>query len=368
MLYIFEGVVHEVYSPELVFDFATSDGTTINNVVIDYIELGWGAYFAIMFGFLGGQLDRSANFIYLMRLLGFFAVWTDIRTNPAFVDPNWIETIGSLVFAATMISITLQMIDFDGFLQAWTVFSLLSVYVVQMIDPYLRDHAGCSDLAGPPTKDFPTGVWMDCEDWDFAYATTWLYAGIVYVLILILCLVFKLGKNACMCCKWVFKALAVACVASSSAVSATKAIGNRAKFPAWFDTMSNSLFWIFLGIFFFGQMLLERTGKGQIMVQSKRTGKKGKKSAPKKKQKEKRAKRTDDTKVCCCLASKCPGCFVWNVKECCAFFIPNLIMVLAMPLILLEKTMAFMERKVIEAAEAADAAFELSDATKESVH
>merc|ERR1719192_2146529 len=96
----------EYYRPELVFNFHYIGNETANDYIMDWIELVWSAYFAIFFGVLGSQLSRCKQFVFQLRVFGFYGIWTEIRLNPGFVDAVIFERFLRCILSAGLGAIT----------------------------------------------------------------------------------------------------------------------------------------------------------------------------------------------------------------------------------------------------------------------
>jgi len=248
------------YSSELAVNFGYADGTTLNNVILDYVEIAWCTYFAVMFGLVGTDLRRCSNLIYTARMLGFYAVWTDLRKNPAFIEPRWLETMMSVILASIVTGTTTKLFKLGPLLEAFTVFSLGSKYVIEILDPMMRRRAGCDDKPGPPSPDMPSGVWLNCEDWAFAFGAVWLYAGFVYGMLFIAgCFGYCVNYGKRKGVRRLGREVSVAAVSSSAAVTAFRAMGRRSHSHAWFENLMFYSFWILIGVFFISQETWHRT-------------------------------------------------------------------------------------------------------------
>jgi len=238
----------EMFDISLVFEFPQK-----NEVILDYIEMIWCCYFAIIFALLATKLERASAFIYNMRIFGFYEVWMMMRANPVYISSPIVDSLFRCV-AASMITATVQRFcQADTIIQGWTVVTIVTGYTIICFDPMLREYAGCSDEAGPPTADFPHGVWMNCDDWRFAYFASWLYAGVKYMMLGIVSgCVYCVSNSDIFNC--ITAALSAASIATSALTTATRAFVRRDNF--WlYDEFTN----VFLDVcfyFYFGFIVL----------------------------------------------------------------------------------------------------------------
>lgn len=189
------------YDPTLVYNFqdgwdwlqTNHDDETFNDVLLNYIEVAWGLYFAVTFCIFGTELDRFGNFYYSMRLFGFGLLWSSMRTNPIFVDSLFLENFMRIFLSAVMAQFSASIFDGETFLQTWTTVTISTGFLISIADPYLRAQAGCE--AGEPTKYFSYVGWDNCDDWQIAFNVTWLYSGITWFTMALACYVGHLLSN-----------------------------------------------------------------------------------------------------------------------------------------------------------------------------
>jgi len=253
----------ENYRPELVFNFSYIGNDTANDYILDWMELIWSAYFALFFGSLGSHLKRCKHFVFQMRIFGFYSVWTGIRLNPGFVDAVIFERLMRCILSAILGATTSIMIHMEELIELYTILTVGSGHLINLFDPWLRREGGCQDI-GPPTTEFPYGVWEDCSDWKIAYAVTWANTLFVYLIVgivVILVKCFKIHKKIPF-----FEPLkrhtgfiAVSMIATSSAVTFLTSLTRREKIhDKHFDTFLQWSYYILLALFFLVQELIDR--------------------------------------------------------------------------------------------------------------
>jgi len=246
----------EYYKPELVFDYLYIDGVRANDYIIDWMELVWNGYFAIFFGVLGSQLSRCKQFVFQLRVFGFYGIWTKIRTNPGFIDAVIFESLLRCFLSAGLAAITVVMINEEAVVELYTIITVGSGHLINIVDPYFRREGDCKDI-GPPTPEFPYGVWIDCENWDFAYAVTWINSLFVYVMCLGCLLVAKFLKDRIPCMdslKRMSSHIAVSMVATNAGCTFLSSLKRRYKIEDdYFDLFLQWSYYILLGSFFLVQ-------------------------------------------------------------------------------------------------------------------
>lgn len=258
------------YSPVVAFDFQTlgkdSEGNPVilNNLVLDYAELIWNFYFAFFFGLLGSSLERFSLFIYSCALWGFYSIWTEMRSNPVFLDPVIFEQLMRCLMAAVMSAFVNKIFQMEQVLPLWAVVTIGTSYAIGILDEHLRKSAGCDSTVGPPTPHFQQGTWKNCDDWHLAYGITWTYSFLAYIVVLIAfffnCLI---SKNKCTL--FAANSLAVAMTASSAAVQALRSfvrisIENKTKpfNDARILNYADYVFWGILAVSFLAQYIVRR--------------------------------------------------------------------------------------------------------------
>lgn len=254
----------EYYRPELVFSFRYIGDDIANDYILDWIELVWSGYFAIFFGTLGSQLRRCSQFVFQLRVFGFYGIWTAIRRNPAFVDAVLFERFLRCSLSAGLGAIVAVMIKAEDLVELYTIITVGSGHLINVLDPYLRREGDCKDI-GPPTAEFPYGVWVDCGNWTFAYAVTWINSLYVYLMLGIFLFTAKTLID-----KFAFIRLlkrqsiyvAVSMIATNSACTFITALRRRYKIHEWqFDLFVQYSYYILLGSFYMVQVLIECISK-----------------------------------------------------------------------------------------------------------
>lgn len=294
------------YDPKIAFDFAQMAGGTANDVILDYAELVWCVYFSVVFGMFGTSLERMSNFVYQLRIFGFYQIWTSMRDEPVFVDSYIVEGFLRCFAASVMGATVTKMFKADQVVWAWTIVTVAAGYAINLADPLLRKHAGCSAAAGPPSENFPYGVWQDCDDWQFAYWSTWIYSAFAYILAgLAGCLGYLTRDNQTVI--RMGQQLAVAMISTSAAITGMRSFVRRIDVSgsAW-ETFVDLAFYVLLGMFFLVQECIHqvKTRCLGIDLDDPAKGSKG-----------------------------WMGCLLWTV---------------ALPLMGIEKLLAYIERKIFE--------------------
>lgn len=250
----------EYYSPELVFNFYYIGNETANNYIIDWMELVWSGYFAFFFGILGSQLKRCNQLVMQLRVFGFYGIWTGIRSNPGFVDAVIFESLLRCILSAGLAAIISLMIKAEKVVELYTILTLGSGHLFNAFDPYLRRQADCEDI-GPPTKEFPYGVWVDCGNWKFAYAVTWINSLFVYLMCGIFLILVKFCKMKAPCIKPLKRMsgnVAVSMIATNSGCTFITSLKRRQKIhDELFDTFVQWSYYILLASFFLVQELID---------------------------------------------------------------------------------------------------------------
>jgi len=250
-----------VYDISNAFNFFYIGDNVSNEVILDYVELVWSFYFSVAFVLLGSKLERAAAFIYNLRIFGFYDIWLMLRTNPVYVSGAFLDLFLRCIGAALLGALMQKLFKTTSVVQLWVIVSVISSYSIVLLDPWLRAKAGCADMAGPPTLDFPHGVWLDCDDWKMAYGITWLYAASTYIIIgIAACLGYAFRNN-----KTIIRLagqVSVAMIAASSATTATRSLIRRMDITT--DLINEFLtycFYIFVVIFFLLQEAIYRITK-----------------------------------------------------------------------------------------------------------
>jgi len=183
------------YSPTVAFEFSFLGNRTLNDEVLDHLELVWCGYFSALFGMLGSQLERCASFVFQLHFFGFYNIWTQIRAHPVFMDAYIFESLGRCIVSSILGAVVSSMLDFDDMVEIYSIVTLGSGYFVNLLDPSLRRVGECTGI-GPPTQEFPHGVWLNCNNWKLAYGVTWVNASFKYLPTAIcVCLLWCLQKN-----------------------------------------------------------------------------------------------------------------------------------------------------------------------------
>jgi len=246
----------EYYKPELVFDFHHIGNETANEFIIDWMELVWNGYFTIFFGVLGSQLPRCKQFVFQLRVFGFYGIWTKIRKNPGFVDAVIFESFLRCFLSAGLAAITSVMINAEALVELYTIITVGSGHLINIVDPYFRREGDCEGI-GPPTPEFPYGVWVDCENWDFAYAVTWINSLFVYVMCLGFLLAAKFLKDHIPCIeslKRMSSHIAVSMIATNAGCTFLASLNRRQKIhDEYFNLFLQWSYYILLGSFFLVQ-------------------------------------------------------------------------------------------------------------------
>lgn len=129
---------------------------------------------------LGSQLERCASFVFQLHIFGFYNTWTQIRTNPVFMDAYIFESLCRCIISSGLGATVSAMFKVDDVVEMYTIVTLGSGYLINIMDPSMRSAGECDGI-GPPTPEFPHGVWLDCEDWRVAYGVTWMNAIFKYL-------------------------------------------------------------------------------------------------------------------------------------------------------------------------------------------
>lgn len=251
----------ESYDITKAFSFLKIGDNVSNEVIMDYMELVWCFYFAIIFGFLGSKLERASAFVYNMRIFGFYEVWLMLRTNPVYLSGAFLDSLFRCLAASLMAALAQKMYKAGSVVQGWTIVTVASSYTIIVLDPWLRSQAGCDSMAGPPSVDFPHGVWLDCDDWRMAYGITWFYSSATYILVAITgCLAYIIRNNTTII--RLAGQVSVAMVATSSATTATRAFIRRMSIDTEFaNSFVDYCFYIFVVFFFLIQEAIYRITK-----------------------------------------------------------------------------------------------------------
>jgi len=253
----------DYYRPELVFDFHYIGNDTANDYIMDWMELVWSGYFAIFFGALGTHLTRCKQFVFQLRVFGFYGLWTAIRGNPGFVDAVIFERLLRCFLSAGLGAITAIMIKAEEVVEVYTIITLGSRHLINIVDPYFRREANCAGI-GPPTPEFIYGVWVDCDNWKLAYAVSWINSLFVYMilgifLISVKCLKKKAGKKAaCRHLGQLSGYVSVSMIATDSACTFITSLKRRENIhDEYFDTFVQWSYYILLCSFFLVQALID---------------------------------------------------------------------------------------------------------------
>jgi len=249
----------EYYRPDLVFNFSYIGNETANDYIMDWMELIWSGYFAIFFGTLGSQLKRCKQFVFQLRIFGFYGIWTGIRSNPGFVDAVIFESLLRCILSSGLGAITAIMIKAEELVEVYTIITVGSRHLINMVDPYFRRKGNCEDI-GPPTTEFPYGVWVDCGNWKFAYLVTWINSLFVYLMLGIFLLSVKYFKKKCPCIGPLQRLsgyLAVSMIATNSASTFITSLRRRENIhEEYFDMFVQWSYYILLCSFFLVQELI----------------------------------------------------------------------------------------------------------------
>lgn len=162
---------------DLTYDSGLAHNEAVNDVIFDWMDVIMFWYFSLIFAMTGSHLKYATAFILNLRIFGIHDVWTKFRSEPGYISP---PTANSLIrcIGASLLSTTVQKEQPGGdeVVEGFTIIALTSSNVMVSLDPYMREAAGCAEELGPPTVDFPYGVWKDCDNWRLAYYATWWYA------------------------------------------------------------------------------------------------------------------------------------------------------------------------------------------------
>jgi len=250
----------EWYRTELVFDFLYIGDDFANDYIVDWMELVWSGYFALFFGTLGSQLKRCSQFVYQLRVFEFYGIFIGIRRNPAFVDAVMFERFLRCILSAGLAAIIALMIKAEEVVELYTIVTMGSGHLINLLDPYLRGEGDCAGI-GPPTEDFPYGVWVDCGNWKLAYAVTWINSLWVYLVVGISLIGMKSIKKKFPCIRKLEKHsgyVAVAMTATNSATTFLTCLRRRTKIHnEYFDVFVQYSYYILLGSFYVVQVLID---------------------------------------------------------------------------------------------------------------
>jgi len=244
---IYDGM--EIYDIRKAFKFIYFGDTTSNEVIMDFLELVWCSYFAVIFGFLGSKLGRASAFVYNMRILGFYEVWLMLRENPVYLSGAFVDALIRVTTASLMAGLAQKQVKANSAVQGLTIVTVVSSYSISALDPWFRSIAGCSEKAGPPSTDFPHGAWLDCDDWKIAYVVTWIYAGANYILVGIAGFIAYLIRENPTVLR-LAEQVSVAMVATSSATTAARALVRQLTFGATFMNWFADFAYIFVTFYF----------------------------------------------------------------------------------------------------------------------
>jgi len=215
--------------------------------------------FRIFFGVLGSQLSRCKQFVFQLRVFGFYVIWTMIRLNTLFVDAEIFELLLRCTLSAGLGAITTIMIKAEELVDIYTIITVGSRQLINVVDPYFRRIADCKGI-GPPTPKFLYGVWVDCGNWKFAYVVTWINSLFVYLLLGIFLILKKYCTKNIPFLKPVKRMsgyVAVAMVATNSAGLFITALNRREKIHnEYYDTFVQWSYYILLGTFCLTQELI----------------------------------------------------------------------------------------------------------------
>lgn len=320
----------EYYRPELVFSFRCIGDEVLNDYILDWTELIWSGYFAIFFGALGSQMRRCSQFVFQLRVFGFYGIWTAIRRNPAFVDAVIFERFLRCALSAGLGAIVAVMIKAEDLVELYTIITVGSGHLINVLDPELRRYGDCKDI-GPPTAEFPYGVWVDCGNWTFAYAVTWINSLYVYLMVGIFLFTMKnlIDKFACIrALKRQSIYAAVSMIATNSACTFITCLRRRIEIHEWqFDLFVQYSYYILLASFYLVQVIIGCISKCR------------------EKQLEK------ETSVSIMDVSSLVRSKTWRVQSCCCGAVKIVSMIfwgLTMPLYLTEQAVKFIIRKIIK--------------------
>jgi len=259
----------EMYDVTLAFGETKIGGNMSNEVLMDWIELLWFPYFAVIFTVLGRRLKRTSALIYNLRMFGIYSVWLLFRQNPVYISATTCDELMRCLAAATLAAVVQRVLRMDFIVLAWTIVTIGAGYAIVCFDPLMRARAGCEKEAGPPTEDFPHGVWLGCDDWEFAYFITWIYLGSTYLAVLIVCCCVrnKTTKNETL--SRFSNEFAVSMVATSAFTTATRAFVRRLELDSkdshddalvdFFSIYLDLCFYLYLAITFMVQEGIHRS-------------------------------------------------------------------------------------------------------------
>jgi len=249
-------MAESTYNTLLAFDFADIGSEISNEVIFDWLDVIFFWYIAIIFTITGSRLEYATAFIFNLRIFGILELWTQLRDEPVYISPSSANALLRCAGASAISTTVQKTFNGDSIVEGWTIVSVAATNVVVFLDPYLREAAGCSKELGPPTADFPYGSWEDCEEWQLAYAVTWIYAFAPFILLaLALCFCFVCTK-CCGCYDTICRFrthIAIALVAGNAAALATRAYVRRIDTGSYDDDVNNFLdvcFYVYVIILF----------------------------------------------------------------------------------------------------------------------
>jgi len=252
------------YNPFLAFGFSDIGNEISNEVIFDWLDVIIFWYIAIIFSITGSRLEYTTAFIFNLRIFGILELWTQLREEPVYISSS---TANALIrcFGASLITTTVQKkFDGDSAVEGWTIISVTATSIVVLIDPYLREAAGCSKELGPPTADFPYGSWEDCEEWQLAYYATWYYAFAPFLLLAFGVCFFCICARCCgiydTICRFRTH-IAIALIAGNAAALATRAYVRRLNTDSHIDHVNNFLeicFYVYVIIIFVAMEMCHR--------------------------------------------------------------------------------------------------------------
>jgi len=259
----------EMYNVDLAFGRTIIGGNMSNEVLMDWIELLWFPYFAVIFTILGKRLKRTSALIYNLRMFGIYSVWLLFRQNPVYISATTCDELMRCVAAATLAAIVQRVLRMDFIVLAWTIVTIAAGYAIVCFDPLMRARAGCEKEAGPPTEDFPHGVWLGCDDWEFAYFITWIYLGSTYLAVLIVCCCVRNKSTKNETLSRFTNEFAVSMVSTSAFTTATRAFVRRLELDSkdshndavvdFFNIYVDICFYLYLAITFITQEGIHRS-------------------------------------------------------------------------------------------------------------
>lgn len=252
------------YNPLLAFGFTDIGGEISNEVIFDWLEVIVFWYIAIIVSITGSRLEYATAFLFNLRIFGMLDLLIQLREEPVFISPPTANALLRCAGASVITTTVQKQFDGDWAVEGWTIISVVAASFVVLLDPHLKEAAGCSKELGPPTADFPYGSWEDCENWRFAYYASWCYAFSPFILFAFAACFCFVCSQCCgilgTICRFRYQ-IAIALVASNAAALATRAYVRRLNVDSHINTINDFLEaspWVYFIIIFIAMEICHR--------------------------------------------------------------------------------------------------------------